>query len=334
MIEKGNHIHISITSTGRCNRGCKYCHFYASHKREEVDRDMDWETFIGYVSFIKQLCKDGYNITTRFSGGEPLFMKNEDIFKMSDYLYEQTGLKPYVMTNGSLLTDEIIEKAYNHHIASFVVSCENPFKESPGAEPVSDVLERYSRLQNKKVPLELGLVVIENSEFRNLKKIADFFYEKVGIIPPFSEKNFDTYERPTANEIVELKKNIKEIVNQYNGKADIHLFPYIVPELYNNTEEEFKEYLIEFPLDDVHEYGKLSYDDALKKMNEVFDANNIYYDCSVKECELHEYCNVIKWVWFDERKCSKTEKLEDYCKLKRAIVEAYYDALYIEEYVC
>ena len=330
MIDKKNHIHISITSTGRCNRGCKYCHFYASHKREDIDHDMEWSVFTGYVSYIKYLMKDGYSLSVRFSGGEPLFIKNEQIYAMSDYLYEQTGIKPYVMTNGKLISKETIAKAADHNIRAFVISCENPFKESEGAEPVSDVLKKYIELQNDTVPLELGLVLIENSEFKNMKKVADYFYEHVGIIPPFSEKNFDTYERPTTSELEDLKENVKSIIRSYNGVTDIHLFPYIIPELYNNTDEEYEEYLIEFPLDDVYGYSRCNHTESLRTMNEIFDRNNIPYTCPDTECELSDYCKVIKWVWFDATQYKKGEKLEDYCKMKKILVEAYYEALYEE----
>lgn len=330
MIDKKNHIHISITSTGRCNRGCKYCHFYASHKREDVDHDMEWSVFTGYVSYIKYLLDNGYSLSVRFSGGEPLYIRDEQLYVMSDYLYEQTGIKPYVMTNGKLISKETINKAAEHHIRAFVISCENPFKESEGAEPVSNVLAKYIELQNDIVPLELGLVLIENCEFKNMKKVADFFYEKVGMIPPLSEKNFDTYERPSDSEIQDLKENVKSIIKTYNGVTDIHLFPYIIPELYNNTDEEYEEYLIEFPLDDVYGYSGDNHDESLKTMNEIFDRNNIQYVCPNSECELADYCKVIKWVWLDTTKFGEGEKLDDYCKLKKTLVQAYFEALYEE----
>ena len=139
-------------------------------------------------------------------------IQDDRVFEMSDYLYAHTGLKPYVMTNGKLLSKELIDKAAKHHISSFVVSCEIPFKESEGAEHVGDVLAKYKALQNDKVALILGLVVVENSEFKNIKKIADFFYSEVGVIPPLSEKNFDTYERPTYKEIIDLIYNVRAVV--------------------------------------------------------------------------------------------------------------------------
>ena len=170
---------------------------------------------------------------------------------------------------------------------------------------------------------------IKNSEFKNIKKIADFFYDKVGVIPALSEKNFDTYERPTNEEILDLKNNVKEVVKKYNGVTDIGVFPYIIPELFYNTEEE-QEYLIEFPLDDVYGYCEVSHEEALKKTNKVFERNNITYDCENKNCELYDYCKVIKWVWFDDRNFNKGDKMKDYCKMKKALVKGYYEALYEE----
>ena len=331
MLDKNVHLHISMTVTGRCNRGCKYCHFYASHDRAEVDRDMKFEVFQHYVEYIKYLIDQGYDITVRFSGGEPLCVENEGVFEMSDYLFSHTGLKPYIMTNGKLISEDLINKAYDHNISCFVISCENPFKESEGAEHVEDVLNKYFLLKGSKVPLVLGLVVVENSEFKNLLKIADYFYDRVGVIPPLCEKNFDTYEKPTPQEIIDLKESTKALVKKYNGVSDIHLFPYIIPELYNNTDEEdAREYLIEFPLDDIHEYGRQSHEDALVKMNQVFDTNNRPYSCSNTDCELHDYCDIIKWVWFYDTRYPEGSKFQDYCAMKKALVQGYYEALYDE----
>ena len=36
--------------------------------------------------------------SVRFSGGEPLFMGDE-LFELSNYLYKETNIKPYIMTN-------------------------------------------------------------------------------------------------------------------------------------------------------------------------------------------------------------------------------------------
>ena len=51
---------------------------------------------------------------------------------------------------------------------------------------------------------------------------------------------------------------------------------------------------------------------------------------AIKNCELYDYCKVIKWVWFDDRNFNKGDKMNDYCKMKKALVKGYYEALYEE----
>ena len=51
---------------------------------------------------------------------------------------------------------------------------------------------------------------------------------------------------------------------------------------------------------------------------------------AINNCELYDYCKVIKWVWFDDRNFNKGDKMKDYCKMKKALVKGYYEALYEE----
>lgn len=50
-----------------------------------------------------------------------------------------------------------------------------------------------------------------------------------------------------------------------------------------------------------------------------------------KECELREYCTLLKWVWFNTTVCNEGEKLQDYCLMKKALVRGYFHALYDDE---
>ncbi len=317
----------SITATGRCNRGCTYCHFYAGRDRAEFEVDICDDLFNRYVDLIKYTVDLGYDITVRLSGGEPLVIENDRMFQMCDYLYKQTGIKPFVMTNGRLLSEEVLEKAKESHISSFVVSCENPFDQSPGAEPTEAVLDRFRNLNNKEVPLYPGMIVIDNAQFGNIKKIADYFWHELGFVPPMCEKNFLVYERPTDSQIEALKKAVTELVREYNGKSDICLFPYIIPELYSGNLEQ-EQYLVELALYDERNYMDVSNEDALKLVYDQIAQSMIKHDCPNIDCELHDYCKEIKWVWFSETaETSESQKLEDYCKLKQALTDAFFNAL-------
>ena len=119
-INNDTHICFSIISTGKCNCNCSYCHFYADKDRAAYNRDIDPKLFDRYVDYLKHLTTITPHIACRLSGGEPLFM-GDAVFELTDKIYEETGISPYIMTNGKMLSPELIEKAAKHHISSFVV---------------------------------------------------------------------------------------------------------------------------------------------------------------------------------------------------------------------
>lgn len=140
---------LSITITGRCNCNCSYCHFYA--KRNRIDYNIDMleerlDNYIKLISFIKE--KYHKNLQIRFSGGESLVIGNK-LFEYSENIYKSTGIKPYVLTNGRLLSDEIISKSKKHKIAAYLVSIENPFDMAEGAPLTNEVLSKIKNTIQK-----------------------------------------------------------------------------------------------------------------------------------------------------------------------------------------
>lgn len=325
-IDKDTHICFSIISTGKCNCNCSYCHFYADKDRREYDRNIDKDLFDRYVKYLKYLTTITPNISCRLSGGEPLFM-GDDVFELTDRIASETGIEPYIMTNGKLLSKELIEIASQHHISSFVVSVENPFAVSKGAIDTNETVEKFVSCQNEKVPLYFGMLVLENEQYKNIKKIADYFYEKTGTLPPMCEVNFLPYKSPTDEELEDLYTNVKALVKEYNGKVPISLFPYVIPEYYSGNLEHV-EYLTELPLDDKH--GAL-----LKNDEELCDATQnqlersyFKYKCEKEDCDWYGSCDRLKWVWqMETDEISRKQKLEDFCRYKKALSNAFFDAL-------
>ena len=144
-IKKNIKICLSIIVTGKCNLNCEYCHFYANHDRKEYNRNIDDKLFKRYVDYIKYLQTITPYVEVRFSGGEPLFM-GDKLFDLSNYLYKETGIKPYIMTNGKLLNSCIMKEAENNSIDSFVVSIENPFVSVNGSVETEKTLKKIIEL--------------------------------------------------------------------------------------------------------------------------------------------------------------------------------------------
>jgi len=317
---------ISIIVTGRCNCSCEYCHFYASHPRSEYNRDIDLNLFERYMDYINYLQTITKNISIRFSGGEPLFM-GDYLWKLTNECYNKTGIKPYIMTNGKLLCKDTAQLAKKNNVRAFVVSIENPFEKIKGTEETSITLKKIEDCKDIDIPILFGMMIIKNECYKDIYKIANYFYEKVNMIPPMCEVNYLPYKSATSKELKDLYENVKRMVCKYNGLCDISLFPYVIPEYYSNNLQNF-EYLTEFPIDDKHNMLKLKNDELVLKTEEQINKSYTRFECKNKKCDWHDECKYIKWVWNMETPLiSKDKKNDDYCKLKKTLSSAFYDAL-------
>lgn len=325
-INDDTHICLSIISTGKCNCNCSYCHFFADNKREEYNRDISNELFNRYLDYICYLKSITPHVVCRLSGGEPLFM-GDKVFDLTDRIASVTRIDPYIMTNGKLLTQELIAKAAQHHVSSFVVSVENPFLRSPGAVDAEETIKKFVALQNENVPLFFGMLVIENNQFKNILQIADYFYKKTGTIPPMCEVNFLPYQSPSDEELEQLYLNVRDLVHKYNGLAPISLFPYIIPEYYSGNLD-YTEYLTELPIDDTHKALTTSNDELLLRTEKQLEKSYFPYDCHEIDCDWYGSCNRLKWVWqMESSSISSDRKISDYCRFKKVLSNAFYDAL-------
>lgn len=325
-ITRDTHLCLSIVATGKCNCNCNYCHFYASHDRKTYSRDISKELFKRYVEYISYLKTITPHLQVRLSGGEPLVM-GDKVFDMTDYIAEKTGVKPYIMTNGKLLSKEIIDKAYEHNVSSFVVSVENPFDVSEGAIDARETINKYAKLQNEQVPLYFGMMVLANNQYSNIFRIADMFYELTGTIPPMCEINYLPYESPTKEELEILYCEVKKLVKKYNGKTPLSLFPYVIPEYYSGNRKS-TEYLTEFPIDDKHDMMNTPNELLICKTEKQIDRSYFAYECENRECDWYDSCRYLKWVWqMDTPEISAKKKMKDYCELKQVLSNAFFDAL-------
>lgn len=327
-ITNDSKICISIIVTGKCNCNCEYCHFYASHSRKEYNRNIESRLFNRYIDYIKYLQEIAGKVSVRFSGGEPLTM-GDDLWKLTNKLYEETGIKPYIMTNGKMLNQQLILTAKKNMVSGFVVSIENPFEIIKGTERAIDTLNRIKACKDidSDVPVFFGMLVVKNENFKNMYDIAKYFYNEVRMIPPMCEVNYLPYESPSDIQFNDLYENVKMIVKKYNGICDISLFPYIIPEFYSNNLNG-TEYLTEFPIDDKHDMLSLSNDKILIKTEEQIDKSYAKFICNESNCDWYDSCNRIKWVWnMHTNKISKELKNHDYCKFKKTLSTAFYDAL-------
>lgn len=318
---------LSITTTGRCNCDCSYCHFYAVRDRKKYNYDMPYELFANYCKLINYI-KDTYHkkLQVRFSGGEPLVM-GDKLFEYSTKLYNETGLNSYVLTNGQLLSSEIIEKSKQAHIVAYLVSIENPFDQSEGAPKTDEVLEKIKKFNCDEVNVLPAIMVVKNSAYKDLLKICDYIFERIGMLPSFSELTYHAFELPTASELEDLYTNVKEIAKKYYGKEAIRIFPYVSPELYANNQ---KNYMSELDLENSIGIRKDNISDVAKMMFKKLEKSYIKNPCQDTTCEWYDDCRLIKWLWaytYENPQITVEQKLKSFCNLKKALNNGLFDGI-------
>jgi len=200
---------------------------------KEIWKDIDDETYRLYINFLKRIknaLPKNVDLQYRFSGGEPLVLKDR-LFELADYGYKKTGIPPYILTNGLGITKNWVEKAKKHHIKYLFVSLENPFNPSAGAPQTEKIVAKIKKFNSSKLPIIPGVTIVKNDDFKALYSTCEYFYDELGAIPTISELNFQAFEDPSRKQIKDLYNNILEIVREFYNKTQLILFPYISPEL-------------------------------------------------------------------------------------------------------
>lgn len=98
---------ITIATTMKCNARCKYC-----YEQGIEPKDISAETEAGLLSYINSLPPEK-NIDLTWIGGEPLL--NTGVIDNISSALKTSGrnFRAYIITNGSLITSEIIHKMKN-----------------------------------------------------------------------------------------------------------------------------------------------------------------------------------------------------------------------------
>ena len=144
-----------LVLTNECNMHCLYCQAQSSNNQDR--RKMDYDTARKSVNIILQTpCRE---IMIEFQGGEPLL--NFDVIKFIVEYVEScnTNHKVYysIVTNASLLTQEIMEYFEQHQISvSLSIDGDRTVQEhnrpmNNGKSNYSCVLQHISSLKRKKV---------------------------------------------------------------------------------------------------------------------------------------------------------------------------------------
>lgn len=125
--------------TQQCNFRCEYCVYSGSYlTRSHSNKKMSIETAFKGIDFIISHSKNHDEINIAFYGGEPLLEFNfiKECIEYAEKKVDGKKIKFSMTTNGSLLTDEIVEFLYKHDV-ELTVSLDGP-------EEIHDIHRKFA----------------------------------------------------------------------------------------------------------------------------------------------------------------------------------------------
>lgn len=121
---------LTLQVTQQCNFRCAYCPYTTAefdNQREHGVKKMSVETAKKGVDFLADHSKDQNNVTIGFYGGEPLlrFDLIKEVVEYAEEVFMGKGISFTLTTNGSLLTDEIVDFFIEHNM-DIMISLDGP----------------------------------------------------------------------------------------------------------------------------------------------------------------------------------------------------------------
>lgn len=226
--------------TEDCNLRCKYCVFSEQYPNIKTysNKVMDFETaklaIDEYISLYNDKVKYGYRKKPiiSFYGGEP-FLNFNVMKRVIDYCNDcNYDVKYYATTNGTIMTDEIIDYITNNDF-SITFSIDGHKEQhdrnrvfSNDVESFDKVYENISKLQQYKKAkgiMQSISISCTYDDYSDFKKITDFFIDNYDMLFPFyiifnKVSEFDTNYYSFCDEMHEknlIKESKQESVDSY-----------------------------------------------------------------------------------------------------------------------
>ena len=155
--------------TYRCNLSCPYCYVGSDRNKNELTTE-EWKNVINQIPF--------YGIVT-LVGGEPLI--RTDFLDIFEYVSKRVWNKTHVVTNGILLSDEIIKSFIKNKLLLLSVSLDGygeTHDKNRGKDGIFDkIITNLENLKSKKPNqmVDIKTIVLDNNldDLLKLYKLCD-----------------------------------------------------------------------------------------------------------------------------------------------------------------
>ena len=227
-------ISLILYPTLKCNFDCHYC--YEKQKNVSMSR----ENMDILKNYLINISKSKEFIATRWSGGEPL-LKWKEIYNMSRDIINacnENGCNYFssIVTNGSLLTEEIIGQMIEARIGSIQITLDGPpsihdkVRYLKGGEGSFYKVLKSIELASKHLKIILRL----NVDKRNFESMEELF--KILSNSNINKKNVRLFCKPvlcsvartpeepvfSQFEFYEVEKKLLQIANEYKLTYSFH----------------------------------------------------------------------------------------------------------------
>lgn len=218
---------ISLELNHICNLRCKYCYVFANDNHilpENAPKQMKWETAKSVVDYFLNELPNGGSFFIRLFGGEPL-LSFPLIKKIVSYVEVRAGQKNItteymLITNGTILTDEIISFFKNHdvNVAFSIDGSEKKHNElrptSTGQGSFYKIEENRNRLEKEEISNQPIANVVVNRQnlgmFDNYINLLNLGYRKIHFNFVFTDKA--TLQLETSD-FIKLKEEYLKILD-------------------------------------------------------------------------------------------------------------------------
>ena len=166
-----NNFYLQWHITERCNWHCKHCYQNEDYITDELTTEQLFDILKQYIFLIKKWNIPHNNASINLTGGEPLLRK--DLFQLAEKLGQYSDVFHWgILSNGSLLTQDIVEKLKKCNIYSYQVSLEG-FEETNdrirGKGSFRKIINAIKLLVDAGIMVQVSLTILKE----NIKEIPE-----------------------------------------------------------------------------------------------------------------------------------------------------------------
>lgn len=208
----------TLSVTQDCNLACDYC--YVGKKKAR----MRLSTADKIIDFAFRTTPLDEDINFGFFGGEPL-LELESIKAITEHIenhasYDAKRVGLNLITNGTIISDEIIEFLVDHRI-TLGISCDGPpevqdvFRKYAGGRTTSKVVESTIRKAVESHPYVVVNAVYHPRTFRKLPQVVEYF-ASLGVTQIYLNPDFSAnWTREDIELFPEVFNEVAELYSKY-----------------------------------------------------------------------------------------------------------------------